>query len=118
MDKIRCCVSNTFPRISYLCSKCEELRNWQIPEKNTSDRELYVNSNNDSISTESMNVALSLENGRKRNVNSKNALQLSNTRQIPNDLRDGLIFPIAREIFKDPVLASDGNTCERLAITK
>ena len=45
------------------------------------------------------------------------ALQLSDTRRIPNDLKDDLICPITREVFKDPVLASDGNTYEQLVIT-
>ena len=40
------------------------------------------------------------------------ALQLSNTRRTPNDLRDDLMCPITRGIFKDSVMAGYGNTYE------
>ena len=41
----------------------------------------------------------------------------SDTRLITNDLTDTMIYPITREIFTDPILASDGNNYERIAIT-
>ena len=41
------------------------------------------------------------------------ALQLFNTRQVPNDLRDVLMCPIAKDIFTDHVVARDGNTYQR-----
>ena len=61
MDKIQRCVSNTFPCISYPHSGYKELRNWQISDQSTSERDVFVNSNNEAISSESMNVARSLE---------------------------------------------------------
>ena len=45
------------------------------------------------------------------------ALQLSDTRLITNNLRDDLICPITRDVFKDPILANDGNTYEKNSIT-
>ena len=63
MDKMRLCVSNKFPCISYHHSEYEELRNWQILDQNISDRDISVNINNKAISTESMNVAHRLETG-------------------------------------------------------
>ena len=44
-------------------------------------------------------------------------LELSDTSEIPIDLKDYLICPITREMFKDPVLVSDGYTYDRDVIT-
>ena len=126
----------------------------QIPDQNISGSEVSVHSNNETISTESMNVSRSLDIGWEHHVNRLNsglgsnttlnknsdwvtnitsnegsaythipsytlpALQLSEPRQITNDLRDDLICPITIEIFKEPVLASDVNNYEQYSITK
>ena len=45
------------------------------------------------------------------------ALELSKRSEIPIDLKDYLICTITREIFKNPVLASDGRTYDRDSIT-
>ena len=45
------------------------ISNWQIPDQSTSNRDVSVNSNNKANSTESMNVAPSLETGWEIQVN-------------------------------------------------
>ena len=44
------------------------IKNWQIPDLNTCDSEVSFNINNDSITTESMNVVHSLETGWESHV--------------------------------------------------
>ena len=45
------------------------------------------------------------------------ALELSDRSEIPVDLKDDLICPTTRELFNDPVLAINGHTYDRDAIT-
>ena len=61
--KLRQCVNNSHPHIARPHSQYDKLRNWQIPDESIIDRDIAVNSNNEAISTESMNVARSLETG-------------------------------------------------------
>ena len=82
MDKIGRYVSDTFSRISYPHSEYEELRNCQIPDQNTRDSEVSVNSNNGSITTESIHVAHSLKTGWKSRVISTKSSWGGNTHSI------------------------------------
>ena len=61
VDEIWHCVSVSYLPMSYPHSDCDELRNLQMSNQNTSDSEVSVNSNNEAISIESMNEARSLE---------------------------------------------------------
>ena len=61
MENTQLCITNPNTVIFYPHSEYEDLRNWQIPNQSTSDRNVSVNSNNEAISTESMNPVHILE---------------------------------------------------------
>ena len=71
-DEIQRCVIVSYSPMIYPHSDYDKLRNWQIPDKITSDSEVAFNSSNGSITIESMNEARILENGWERHVISPN----------------------------------------------